>query len=293
MAKAKESYYLGLSAEGFHRLSYREWGRKTAKHTVVCVHGLTRLSRDFDPLAEELAKDYRVICPDVVGRGNSGWLKDHRNYNFLQYCADMNALLARIEVDKVHWVGTSMGGLIGLMLSAVEGTPVRSLILNDVGPELRHSELLRLGGYVGRSTSFESFETLVDYESSTYSGFGDLTREQWEHMARYSSREQDGQYVLHYDPKLGDAFRSSYSFMHFNLWKYWNTIQCPVMTFRGERSSFLTPATVRKMQERGPGTQYVEVPNVGHAPLLWNRSEMQAVKTFIAEAIKKDEAVAA
>ena len=292
MTKFKENYYLGLSAEGFHRLCYREWGRKTARHTVVCVHGLTRIGRDFDPLAAELSKQYRVICPDVVGRGKSDWLKDHRNYNFLQYCADMNALLARLEVEEVHWVGTSMGGLIGLMLSAVEGTPVRSLVLNDVGPELRHSELLRLGSYVGRTTAFDDFESLTDYYSSTYSGFGDLTRKQWEEMATYSSVERDGQYHLHYDPKLGDAFRSSYSFMHFNLWKYWNTIKCPTLTFRGERSSFLTPVTVRKMKERGPGTECIEVPNVGHAPMLNSKSEIQSIKNFIAAAIKKSELAA-
>ncbi|MEO0443812.1 MAG: alpha/beta hydrolase, partial [Pseudomonadota bacterium] len=143
MPNTKDHYYLGVSNEGFHRLYYREWGNPKSDITVICVHGVTRISHDFDVLARHLGKRYRVICPDIVGRGNSDWFGNKENYNFVQYCSDINALFAHLHIDRIHFIGTSMGGLIGMILASMVHTPIDSLILNDVGPDIKRTELRR------------------------------------------------------------------------------------------------------------------------------------------------------
>lgn len=280
MPEYRDKFYFGLSSEGFHRNYYREWGNPDSEHTVICVHGVTRLSRDFDVLAAELSKKYRVICPDIVGRGYSDWLGNKQNYNFLQYCADMNALISHLNVEKVHWIGTSMGGIIGMILSALQNTPISSLILNDVGPDIKRVELQRLGKYIGRAPVFPTKDDLLDYYKTTYQAFGEVPNDDWEHMALYSSFRQDDGYRMHYDPKIGDAFRSSYSFFNFDLWKYWDEIECPVLITRGTQSTFFPRDTADKMCQRGSDVQLVEVDNVGHAPMLKSKYEIDAIKKF-------------
>ncbi len=276
----RDNFYYGLSNEGFHRNYYREWGDPDSEHTIICVHGVTRLSRDFDALAMELAKTYRVVCPDIVGRGYSDWFGNKQNYNFLQYCADMNALIANLDVEKVHWIGTSMGGLIGLILSALPHTPINSLILNDVGPELKRAELQRLGKYIGKAPKFHSQEELFDYYKETYQAFGILPDKQWQQMALYSSFQEDYGYRMHYDPKIGDAFRASYSFFNFDLWKYWEEIECPTLLIRGELSTFFSTDTADKMMGRGTEVLYEEIENVGHAPMLNSKNEINIISSF-------------
>jgi pimeloyl-ACP methyl ester carboxylesterase len=279
-SEPSDNFYFGLSNEGFHRNYYREWGDPNSEHTIICVHGVTRLSKDFDALAKELSKTYRVICPDVVGRGYSDWFGNKQNYNFLQYCADMNALIANLNVEKVHWIGTSMGGLIGLILAALPHTPIQSLILNDVGPDLKRIELQRLGKYIGKAPTFATQEALFEYYKDTYQAFGKLPERQWKEMALYSTFEEDYGYRIHYDPKIGDAFRASYSFYNFDLWKYWAEIECPSLLIRGELSTFFTPEVAEKMIQTGTNVSYKEVPNVGHAPMLNNKTEINFIKRF-------------
>lgn len=278
--KPTDNFYFGLSNEGFHRIYYREWGDPNSEHTIICVHGVTRLSRDFDALAKELSKKYRVICPDVVGRGYSDWFGDKQSYNFLQYCADMNALIANLNVDKVHWIGTSMGGLIGLILAALPHTPIQSLILNDVGPDLKRTELQRLGQYIGKAPTFPTKEDLFKYYKETYQAFGSLPEGHWKKMALYSSFKEDYGYRMHYDPKIGDAFRASYSFYNFDLWKYWDEIECPSLLLRGELSTFFTQETVDKMLEREGDVRFKEIKNVGHAPMLNKKREINFISSF-------------
>lgn len=275
-----DNFYYGLSSEGFHRNYYREWGSPKSEHTIICVHGVTRLSRDFDVLAKELSKKYRVVCPDVVGRGYSDWFGNKKNYNILQYCADMNALIAHLNVENVHWIGTSMGGIIGMILSALPHSPVRSLILNDVGPDLKRVELQRLGKYIGRAPSFATKEELLTYYKETYQAFGTLTEKQWKEMSLYSAFKEDYGYRMHYDPKIGDAFRASYSSHNFDLWKYWDEIECPTLLIRGALSTFFTRDAADKMTERGHNVRYKEIEEVGHAPMLNNKTEIQFIKQF-------------
>ncbi len=279
-SEPSDNFYYGLSNEGFHRNYYREWGDPDSEHTIICVHGVTRLSRDFDVLANALSKKYRVVCPDIVGRGYSDWFGNKQNYNFLQYCADMNALIANLNVEKVHWIGTSMGGIIGMILSALPHTPIESLILNDVGPDLKRIELQRLGKYIGKAPTFATQDDLFTYYKETYQAFGNLPETHWKKMALYSSFKEDYGYRMHYDPKIGDAFRSSYSFYNFDLWKYWDEIECPTMLIRGKLSTFFTPEVAEKMLQRGTDVRLKEVDNVGHAPMLNNKAEVDFIKAF-------------
>jgi len=279
---SRDNYYLGLSNEGFHRLYYREWGESDNPNTIICVHGLTRISHDFDELAQVLSKHYRVICPDIAGRGNSDWFGSKEHYNITQYCADINALIAHIHADKVHFIGTSMGGLIGMLLAGMAHTPIQSFLLNDVGPFIKRGELQTMGEYVGRAPVFSSREELYEYYSTIYHGScALLNKKQIHQMARYSTFKTNGGYRLHYDPKIGDAFRKNYTFFNFELWKYWEEIECPVMVLRGSESTFLTPDIADKMADSHEDMTLVEIPGAGHTPLLKTSAEIKIVQKFL------------
>jgi len=286
MTQFVNKFYFGLSSEGFHRNYYREWGNPNSEHTIICAHGVTRLSRDFDVLAESLSEKYRVICPDIVGRGYSDWLGNKQNYNFLQYCADMNALISHLNVERVHWIGTSMGGIIGMILGALQNTPIESLILNDVGPDIKRVELQRLGKYIGRAPTFATKEELFEYYRNTYQAFGEVADDEWKNMAIYSSFKEDYGYRMHYDPKIGDAFRASYSFFNFDLWKYWEEIECPVLMTRGANSTFFTVETANKMCGYRDDIELIEIEGVGHAPMLKSLGEINEIKQFYQRVIK-------
>lgn len=281
MQSIKEKYVLGLSEEGFHRISYREWGRRGKKPTIICVHGVTRLAHDFDVLAEALSKDYHVVCPDIAGRGNSDWFHNHKHYNFTQYCADINALIARLDVEKVHYIGTSMGGIIGMILAGLPNGPIASLVINDIGPEQKMSEIRRLGNYMGLAPEFGDMDEVTEYVRTTYSAFGNLSDQQWKQMGLNSVRKHSDGYKMHYDPKIGKAFRSNYYFYTFTLWHYWDKIACPTLALRGELSTFLSAETAEKMTQRGPKCKVVEIKEAGHAPALQSPYEIKVIKDFI------------
>ncbi len=194
--------FRGLSQSGFHRLHYTEWGEPDAP-VVLCVHGLTQTARSFDRMAETLAADRRVICLDVVGRGRSGWLADPSGYDFPQYLADVNALVARLGVDSVDFVGTSMGGIIGMLLAAMPNTPLRKLVVNDVGPFIPQAALEWIRDYVGTDPVFPDLVALENYLRQIWAPFGALDDSEWAHLAETSARKaEDGSFVLAYDPAI-------------------------------------------------------------------------------------------
>ncbi len=278
-----ERSFLGLSAAGFHKVAYTQWGRDDARRTVVCVHGLTRNGRDFDHLALDLADGCRVVCPDVAGRGRSGWLTNPDLYGYPQYLADMAALIARLDVPSVDWVGTSMGGLIGMMLAAMPNTPVRRLVINDVGPFLPKAGLERIAGYVGKDPVFDDIRGVEAYLRFVLMGFGQLSDEEWRHMAEHSARPlPDGRFGLAYDPGIGKAFTTQ-PLDDVNLWPVWDRITCPVLVLRGADSDLLLRETAEEMGRRGPRARIVEVPHCAHAPSLMTGEQIAVVRGFLSE----------
>jgi pimeloyl-ACP methyl ester carboxylesterase len=276
-----KSYLLGLSPHGFHRVAYTEWGEVDNPNVLICVHGLTRNGRDFDVLAEAMQDRYRVICPDVVGRGESQWLSHAADYSYPQYLADMNALIARLNVETLHWVGTSMGGLIGMMLAAQPNTPIRRLVMNDVGPFIPKASLERLAQYVGRAPTMESRYDVEQYLRVVMAPFGKLTDAQWQHMAQHSAKQAlDGKFVLHYDPAIADVFKGSVM-QDVILWPFWQSVACPVMVIRGADSDLLLRETVEQMKAGRNNVSSLEIANTGHAPALMDDAQVSAVRDFL------------
>jgi len=278
-----ERSYLGLSAAGFHRVAYTQWGRDDAPRTAVCVHGLTRNGRDFDRLALALADGWRVACPDVVGRGRSDWLANPDFYTYPQYMADLTALIARLEVDQVDWVGTSMGGLLGMILAAQPNTPIRRLVINDVGPLVAKEGLQRIADYVGKDPVFDDIAGVEGYLRFVLMGFGTMPDEEWRHMAEHSARRRpDGTYGLAYDPGIAKPFTTQ-PVADVDMWGVWDRIRCPVLVLRGADSDLLLPETAEEMSRRGPGARVVEVPHAAHAPSLRTDEQIAIVRAFVEE----------
>jgi pimeloyl-ACP methyl ester carboxylesterase len=295
MSMSRQSL-LGLSKAGFHRVSYCEWGDPAAQRLVICVHGLTRNARDFDMLARTLSTHCRVVCPDLVGRGQSEWLADKSDYAYPQYLADMTALIARASAslpagDAIDWVGTSIGGLIGMLLAAQPGTPIRRLVLNDVGPLLPKAALSRIASYVGKAPEFESFDAAERYIRDVSAPFGPLTDPQWHHLAEHSvGRTPSGSWRLNYDPGIAQTFKDLPQ-TDISLWPVWDRITCPVLVLRGSASDLLSIDTADAMTRRGPKARVVEFPGVGHAPALMAAEQLAAVREFLLEASLSHEQV--
>jgi pimeloyl-ACP methyl ester carboxylesterase len=272
----------GVGGSGAHDMAYVEWGDVFNPNVLICVHGLTRNSRDFDMLAEAMADRYRVVCPDVVGRGRSGWLDNKNDYGFPLYAADMQALIAHLGVSKVDWVGTSMGGLIGMLLAAAPSSPIGKLVLNDVGPVITVESLKRIGSYTGNAPLFPDYAAAEAYVRLVSAPFGPLTDAQWRHLTIHSLRERpDGQFEMGYDPGIAEAFRSNPIVANVDLWALYDMIKCPTLLIRGAESDLLARETAQQMTERGPKAQKFEIAGVGHAPMLMDDAQIGIVRNFL------------
>ncbi|MEO7495364.1 MAG: alpha/beta hydrolase [Massilia sp.] len=291
MVEARIKSVQCCSPAGLHRMSYKEWGAPDNPRVLICVHGVTRVGDDFDALAPALADHYRVICPDVVGRGRSGKLANPALYGIPQYVADMVTLIARVTaVDgadgKVDWFGTSMGGLIGMALASLPDNPVRKLVLNDIGPTLDRTALVRIGDYIGQDLRFPSFEAAATFVREVSASFGEHTDEQWHKLASDVLRElPDGQWTRHYDMGLAQPFRSttveSAQADEAALWAAYDAIRCPTLLVRGEQSDLLSRQTAEKMLQRGPRPQLVEIVRTGHAPTFVQPEQIAIARQFL------------
>ena len=274
---------LSISKNGFHRIAYVEWGDPNAERVALCVHGLSRQGRDFDLLAAALAaKGWRVVCPDLVGRGQSEWLPNPEEYNLPQYALDMTVLMGRLGVDKVHWIGTSLGGLIGMTMAAHPHSPIETLIINDIGPFLPWQALHRLANSVRAAPRhFADFDTAVEFYRHSLAPFGDLTDAQWQHLARYNvTHEPDGSCYKLADPEITAAFKPGWYF-NLSLWSQWDSITCPVLVLRGEDSDLLVGSTASEMKRRGPETEVVVIPHCGHAPALMDPDQIALISNWL------------
>ena len=272
--------FRGLSPHGFHRVVYYEWGDAANPRVVVCVHGLGRNGRDFDVIAEALAPTHRVLAVDMPGRGLSDWLADPSDYAFPTYLATLTALVARSGAVDIDWIGTSMGGLLGIVMAAQPASPVRRLVVNDVGPQLDTAALERIGSYIGQDPTFATFAEMEAYLRRISAPFGPLHDLQWEFLTKTNVRERaDGRWGLAYDPGIAVPFRNAPA--PPNLWPLWDAITCPALVLRGAESDLLTREVAQAMATRGPKPRVIEFAGVGHAPMLLDRDQYLPVVEFL------------
>ena len=272
-----------------HRMAYWEWGDPANPRVLVCVHGLARQGRDFDTLALALSGEYRVVCPDVVGRGRSDWLRNPIGYQVPQYIADMVTLLARLNAGSVDWVGTSMGALIGLGVAALAGSPLRRLVLNDIGPTIEAASLVRIGTYLGTPAHWRTLDEAAAAIWAISTSFGPHSREQWLALTKPQlvPHEQAGQagFKPHYDPGIAVPFHAATPEIakagEALLWQAYDSLTLPTLLLRGAESDLLSHATAQAMTERGPRARLVEFAGVGHAPTLVQTDQVQVVREFL------------
>ena len=276
-----------LDAGGLHRMAYWQWDRAggAADRVLVCAHGVTRQGRDFDVLARALNDSYRVVCPDVVGRGESDRLADPKGYALPTYVADMVTLFARLDAQTLHWFGTSMGGLIGIALAGLPNSPITRLVLNDVGPAIDSAGLARIGEYIGKPLTWASEDEAADYLLTISQGFGPHSREEWLALTRPMLRKDGERLRLHYDPAIGVPMRGFTPEMaaagQAALWAAFDAIRCPTLLLRGAHSDILARATAEEMTRRGPKPRLHEFADVGHAPTLVAPGQVAVVREFL------------
>lgn len=277
----KSDHILMLASGGFRRIHITEWGDANNDRVLVCAHGLTRNGRDFDEVAKALQDQYRVVCPDMPGRGQSDWLRDKTEYSYPTYLNVVTALLARIHVDAIDWLGTSMGGLIGMLVAAQANSPIRRLVVNDVGPYIPVAAMQRIAGYVGLDPRFKDLEELEHYLRKIHAPFGHLSDAQWRHLAVHTAKElPDGKLALRHDPGIAVPFEHA-SDTPVQLWETWDAIRCPVTVLRGQSSDVLLDDTVQEMKQRGSKPDVIEFPDVGHAPALMDELQVNTVRDLL------------
>ncbi len=288
-------------ASGGHRMAWWEWGNPLGGHVIVCAHGLSRQGRDFDVLAQALVAqggaDVRVVCPDVVGRGQSDWLKDPMGYQIPHYAADMLALLAQLKPGRLDWIGTSMGGLIGMVICGQPDlplpVPVNRLLLNDVGPVIQWEALVRIGQYLGNAPRFVSLEQAAQAMWAISTSFGPHTPAQWLELSKHMVKPVDdagdaqGGVALHYDPAIAVPFRTitqeSAAQAEAATWALYDNIRAQTLLVRGAQSDVLSPQTALAMTRRGPKARLVEIAGVGHAPTFIVPDQVAIACQFIFE----------
>jgi pimeloyl-ACP methyl ester carboxylesterase len=273
------------SPRGLHRIAYWQWdarqGSPEGEGTVLCVHGLTRNARDFDALAARLSERWRVVCPDMAGRGASDRLADPMHYQVTQYVSDCITLIARLDVEKLDWVGTSMGGLIGMAVASLPGTPVSRLVLNDIGPMIDPAGLARIAAYVGDDPSFDSFEQGEATLRELMRDFGPHTNAQFRLLSRHYVIQKGERWGYHYDPAIAVPFRALADLPQPDLWPMWNAIRANTLIIRGAHSDVLPAEVAARMLAAGPPAQLVEFEGIGHAPSLIADEQIEAVHAFL------------
>lgn len=285
---SRHKSFQSLSPHGFTKVSYIEWGPERASEALVCVHGLTRAALDFDRLATALAaQGTRVIAVDMPGRGQSEWLKAAEDYSYPHYLSVAAALVARLDVEAVDWLGTSMGGLIGMMLAAQPGSPIRRLIVNDIGPFIPKASLERIAQYVGKDPRFADFPAAETYLKLVMAPFGRLSEVAWRHLTTHSVVDDGtGKLRLHYDPAIGAPFAAQPA-EDVAVWPVWEAISCPTLILRGVESDLLLKETAVEMTKRGiaAGRRMVELREIegcGHAPPLLDGEQIEIVREWLA-----------
>ncbi|MBU3583015.1 alpha/beta fold hydrolase [Polynucleobacter sp. 15G-AUS-farblos] len=272
------------SGDTKHRMAYHAWGDPSNPKVLVCVHGLTRRGSDFKTLAQAMCQDYYVVCPDVVGRGESDRLSNPMMYAVPQYVTDMVQLVKHLGVTQINWFGTSMGGLIGMVYASMPHSPIRKMLINDVGPRIEPEAIARLGSYVGQPFAFANREEALDKLNQICATFGDHTPEEWEVYNGPMMIQRDGKWVMHYDADISVPFASVNPIMakagEMAMWHAFKQIHIPMLIVRGGNSDLLSAATVAEMCKVNPYARSIEIPNVGHAPAFVKAEQIALAKEF-------------
>ncbi len=265
-------------------VGYWSWGDVAAKKVIFCLHGMTRNGRDFDFLARRFMPDFRVICPDVAGRGTSGWIKDKSGYHNFTYAVDMLRLISFLRLQEIYWIGTSMGGLIGMIVAALRPGVIRKMVINDVGPFITKEALKRIAEYTGKNETFPDVAAAKVHFKKIYSPWK-VNDFALEHMMKYGLNAVPGGFAMNNDPGIGAAFRDEKGnlkdFPDMDLWQYWEKITCPVLLLRGAESDILSEETAEKMTQTGPRARLIEFPGIGHAPSLMEEAQVEEVSGWL------------
>jgi len=279
MIEAGSLYPVCAHGAGRHRLHVAVWNQHSTALPLFCVHALTRVAADFESVANAFPAR-PVYAPEMAGRGKSAWLLDSHLYSLMHYVDDCIQVLDSLKLQQVDWVGTSLGGLIGMMVAATHPARIRKLVLNDVGPLLPLSALQRIGSYLGVIQRFSDMEQAIRYCRTVYVGFGITSDAAWRKFAERSTvQNEDGSYRLHYDPRIADVFKIVDT--DINLWPFYEQIRCPTLVLRGALSDVLLENDARDMTLRGPKAKLVTFDNVAHAPALESDDQVAVVKEFL------------
>ena len=266
---------------GTHQMVYHEWGNPNNPRVLVCMHGLTRNGRDFDFLAAALCDHYRVLAPDLIGRGKSDWLKDPHLYTIEQYINDISGWMKQLNLQKVDWMGASMGGLLGMLLAAKPHSTIQRLVLDDVGPVIRQEAMAKLSSDVQANPTFKSLGELKDFLKQIYSHTGDMEPYHWDHLLAHDHiAVGDGTYARAYDPQLFMSF-ASFKNKDITFWPVFNALRIPIFVLHGENSNVLTPDICAEMKKHQPNMTVVDLPNIGHAPSLMDERFIQLVVDWL------------
>jgi pimeloyl-ACP methyl ester carboxylesterase len=281
--QARSGFVSSLASDGFYKLHYREWGDPNNPKVLICAHGLTRNATDFDSIAAALADEYRVFCVDYFGRGKSDWLRVKTDYQIPTYVAATTALIARTGAEQIDWVGTSMGGLIGMSIACMPGNPIRKMVINDVGTELPADAMRRIAEYLQLDFRFDTLQQFEAYLRQIHAPFGPLTDEQWQHLAENGYRIlDDGKYTTNFDPEIAAPFRAAtISNETISLWPLWDAIQCSTLLLRGADSDVLPADIAQQMTQRGPKAELKVFAGMGHAPALMAKDQIATVRDWL------------
>jgi pimeloyl-ACP methyl ester carboxylesterase len=278
----REIKYLSQCPPRPHHIFYKEWGDVHNSNALFCAHGLTRNSGDFDYFCNRMQEHYHVICPDMPGRGRSEWL-DKDEYDYTVYMADAAALIAKLGAKKLDWVGTSMGGLMGMILASQPNTPIRKLVINDVGPFASRESQLNIIRYAGNDERFNTFEEVLAYFKNLYAAWGAVPEDQWINIARQSSMQlDDGTYALAYDPAImGQLKANPDEIKDISIWPVFEAIQIPILLLHGAESTILPTSLAEEMKQRNKNLEVIDFPGIGHAPSLTNDDQVKLIRDWL------------
>lgn len=264
-----------------HKIAFVEWN-PSAKRTIICMHGLISNSRDFDYLAVKLASEFRVISLDMPGRGDSDWFDNKSLYQYPVYISDILALLKSLNITEVDWIGTSMGGVTGIALAAEYANLIKSLVLNDIGPEIPGKALAKMRKYIGMSPAFDNFAHAKRHLQMIYKNFGVVDDEHWDHLVNHTTYiDENKKYRLKYDPQISETFKIDINNpQDVIFWDLWEKIKCPILLIHGTQSDILLQHTVDRMAA-SDNIEIYKMHDAGHAPALVDDEEIEHIYAWL------------